>query len=863
MDMIAAAALNEPASAVLRPMDSSSSSSKEVDNFNKPPNFDNFINHQQQQQHQPYQPQRQNSTAADGPMNNNKVRFDVGHNSPSATGAFGNVRIHQTEMQRYLQGLMQSQNNQFPSQQQQENSNFLDNSKVEMLHQMKSGLGGQLSMDDVRTVAKSSFLKGENNSGGGNNSGGDSARSQHLSRDSSAHNSAHNNSGGGGNNNPSRPSSPNSAINSSPHNSTTTNVPAGTNNNNNNARQKNDKAVEVHHDHNVIARFRTQTECARYLRATPEAVSYHCSKGGGICNGLVIQPLSSVEVTHLMDMSSNQQSQQQSQSQQSSDNPFFGLFEGAVQHRPKERPQLKPETVSILKEWLLSPDHMDNPYPNQRESEMLMERTGLDKTQLKHWFNNARKRILKPLLKNGGRKGVAVGATGPSPAERTPREGKKRGSAGSAASSANGGGGSTGRKSSMKKKRKSSHDSGGDTMAASASKVSNASHATNSSHSPSLLPNSSSLCGTIGVHSNSNHANTHEQMSLSNHLSTSQRLQNMQQFEQERQQLENERQQQLLLEEMRQVRPQFDDPFHQDQGFRRGDSNGSSSGSNNNNGGNNGSQMMSMTQYDRLMGYHNNGMNSGMSRGGGGHGGDSGGMMSYGDSMGGMMNGNNSRNSFHDNGYGGSSSMRGGGGGFQGRGNSNGGMGGGFNGCMEVNESNNPYDRFTDYPQSRMNNSSNNNSGNSNRQGFHQDRFLQEFNQDAGYSNNNNDDNDNPYGQALQFQGQDPRDLRQDPRDLHHDPPSTSHATTSITDDSARSNAVFKQQVATMAMNEASTAFKDMEDAFAHAKGVLAASRTQQHPSRRRSGSMPTENPEDDPMVVKANARAKKCQSVA
>ena len=248
--------------------------------------------------------------------------------------------------------------------------------------------------------------------------------------------------------------------------------------------------------------------------------------------------------------------------------------------------------------------------------------------------------------------------------------------------------------------------------------------------------------------------------------------------------------------------------------------------------------------------------------------------MSYGDSMGGMMNGNSSRNSFNDNGYGGSSSMRGGGG-FQGRGNNgNGGMGGGFNGCMEVNESNNPYDRFTDYPQSRMNNNSSNNSGNNNsRQGFHQERFLQEFNQDAGYSNNNNnnDGNDSPYGQALQFQGQDPRDLRQDPRDsrqdprdLHHDPPSTSHATTSLTDDSARSNAVFKQQVATMAMNEASTAFKDMEDAFAHAKGVLAASRTQ-HPSRRRSsnGMDNGENPEDDPMVLKANARAKKCQSVA
>ena len=54
---------------------------------------------------------------------------------------------------------------------------------------------------------------------------------------------------------------------------------------------------------------------------------------------------------------------------------------------------------------------MDNPYPNQGESEMLMEQTGLDKTQLKHWFNNARKRILKPLLKNGGLKRAVRDAT--------------------------------------------------------------------------------------------------------------------------------------------------------------------------------------------------------------------------------------------------------------------------------------------------------------------------------------------------------------------------------------------------------------------------------------------------------------------
>merc|ERR1719473_1131922 len=45
-------------------------------------------------------------------------------------------------------------------------------------------------------------------------------------------------------------------------------------------------------------------------------------------------------------------------------------------------------------------------------------------------------------------------------------------------------------------------------------------------------------------------------------------------------------------------------------------------------------------------------------------------------------------------------------------------------------------------------------------------------------------------------------------------------------DEDSRTNAVFKQQVATMAMNEASTAFKDMEDAFARAKDLMAMSRS-------------------------------------
>ena len=195
--------------------------------------------------------------------------------------------------------------------------------------------------------------------------------------------------------------------------------------------QKNDKSVEVYFERRVVARFRTQTDCARYLRATPEAVSYHCSKGGGLCNGLDIKP-----VLEPKDGSSM----------------AYGLFEGSAQCRPKERPQLKPETVSILKDWLLDPEHMDNPYPNQPETEKLMKKTGLDKTQLKHWFNNARKRILKPLLKNGGKEACA----------RYQMESKKRGSACSISDSTLDG---------SKRRKRDSADSSASTLWASANAV--------------------------------------------------------------------------------------------------------------------------------------------------------------------------------------------------------------------------------------------------------------------------------------------------------------------------------------------------------------------------------------------------------
>jgi hypothetical protein len=81
------------------------------------------------------------------------------------------------------------------------------------------------------------------------------------------------------------------------------------------------------------------------------------------------------------------------------------------------------------------------------------------------------------------------------------------------------------------------------------------------------------------------------------------------------------------------------------------------------------------------------------------------------------------------------------------------------------------------------------------------------------------------------------------------------HSATLI--ESVRSNAVFKQQVANMAMNEASTSFKEMEDAFARSKDILAQVREE---NMRSDQSVPEG---EDVRVMEANAHAKACQNTA
>lgn len=85
-----------------------------------------------------------------------------------------------------------------------------------------------------------------------------------------------------------------------------------------------------------------------------------------------------------------------------------------IQGSGKSRRELPSGAVATLKAWLLSPEHFTHPYPTPQDQVMLMQKTGIDKKQLKNWFTNARRRIWKPMLKKQLEQGklAATGAGG-------------------------------------------------------------------------------------------------------------------------------------------------------------------------------------------------------------------------------------------------------------------------------------------------------------------------------------------------------------------------------------------------------------------------------------------------------------------
>ncbi len=698
-------ALNSSVGAMNSPNSNGSYIKKEDNDYLNPPNFDHLLSRSQRRQQQKesfhrsqrrvHRSQRRRGSFhldAESTLTNDKSRdrFSASFADDRVIGIGSKARIHPTEMQIYLRSLVQS------------------SSSPDDMAMMKKTISKQVSNMTADGDKKGDLLS---------DSCDDPLRS---AADSSP--SPH-------------------AASASPQSAATVDPSSKKNN-----RQKNDKAVEVYKETTLIARFRTQTECARYLRATPEAVSYHCSKGGGVCNGLLVRPLASSFSAAAAGDDDHE------------DGNYFGLFEGSTTHRPSARPQLSPDVVALLKAWLLSPAHIDNPYPNGREYEMLMVTTKLEKMQLKHWFNNARKRILKPLLKN---KDVMSSSR-----------------IGAAALD------SFGDFDMAKKKRKSGNDdysSDGSDALVSTKKVkaegveADLQRVTDSSpHSPSAASR-----GTQKMTSNLSGLSHNQIIAM-------------------------------------QQQQQYDNSSTKDQGmgqmasflFQQGNNGYDGIGGHNINSMING-------RYDQLMGM---GFNNGASNmlfnamGNGSHNT----MMGYGDIMG-------------SGGFASMNNMRG----FQ-----------GMDPMMMDSSAVNPLLRG--YAEA---------TSSASRQGM-----VEMYGRGGGLgggqapllSGGTDVGNENPFGRAGLT-------LSEAVAEDSSKADCLAAVSSSNSDEAARSNAVFKQQVAAMAMNEASAAFKEMEDAVAGAKEIFAQGRNR----RGRSDGDGTADDDEDQLLLEANAHAKKCQSVA
>ena len=62
----------------------------------------------------------------------------------------------------------------------------------------------------------------------------------------------------------------------------------------------------------------------------------------------------------------------------------------------KKKRALPSITVDYLKAWMMSPEHIENPYPSEDEKANIMNDTGIELKQLTTWFANNRKRYWKP-----------------------------------------------------------------------------------------------------------------------------------------------------------------------------------------------------------------------------------------------------------------------------------------------------------------------------------------------------------------------------------------------------------------------------------------------------------------------------------
>eukprot|EP00536_Pseudo-nitzschia_multiseries_P008778 jgi/Psemu1/199061/e_gw1.230.59.1 len=57
---------------------------------------------------------------------------------------------------------------------------------------------------------------------------------------------------------------------------------------------------------------------------------------------------------------------------------------------------LATHVVDYLKNWLMSPEHINHPYPSEAEKARMVADTGIDIKRLNNWFVNNRIRFWKP-----------------------------------------------------------------------------------------------------------------------------------------------------------------------------------------------------------------------------------------------------------------------------------------------------------------------------------------------------------------------------------------------------------------------------------------------------------------------------------
>ena len=68
-------------------------------------------------------------------------------------------------------------------------------------------------------------------------------------------------------------------------------------------------------------------------------------------------------------------------------------------------PRVLPDNaVTVLKAWMLSPEHVDHPYPSDAEKQRLAAEATITVKQVSVWFTNARKRLWLPLRQAGWRR---------------------------------------------------------------------------------------------------------------------------------------------------------------------------------------------------------------------------------------------------------------------------------------------------------------------------------------------------------------------------------------------------------------------------------------------------------------------------